>query len=94
MSSLRLAVLSPPNARYLSLLEQLPDDTTITVGSTKEAFQSAAADADVIFTGMNMAPLLREIWPQATKVRWVHSFSAGVDNLLFPELIDVRTEIG
>jgi phosphoglycerate dehydrogenase-like enzyme len=88
MPSLRVAVLSPPNARYLSLLEQLPDDTTITVGSTAEAFTTVTPDADIIFTGMNMAPVLREIWPRAKKVRWVHSFSAGVDNLLFPELIE------
>jgi phosphoglycerate dehydrogenase-like enzyme len=87
MPSLRVAVLSPPNARYLKLLEQLPDDTTITVGSSAEAFRTAVPEADVIFTGMNMAPVLREVWPQAKKARWVHSLSAGVDNLLFPELI-------
>jgi phosphoglycerate dehydrogenase-like enzyme len=88
MPSLRVAVLSPPNVRYLKLLEQLPDDTTITVGSSAEAFRTALPEADVIFTGMNMAPVLREVWPQATKARWVHSLSAGVDNLLFPELIE------
>jgi phosphoglycerate dehydrogenase-like enzyme len=88
MPSLRVAVLSPPNARYLKLLDQLPDDTAITVGSSAEAFRTAAPEADVIFTGMNMAPLLREVWPQAKKARWVHSLSAGVDNLLFPELIE------
>jgi phosphoglycerate dehydrogenase-like enzyme len=87
MPSLRVVVLSAPNARHLSALEQLPDDTTITVGASAEAFRSAAADADVIFTGMGMAPVLREIWPQAKKVRWVHSMSAGVDNLLFPDLV-------
>jgi phosphoglycerate dehydrogenase-like enzyme len=88
MPSLRLAVLSPPNAPYLRLLEQLPNETTITVGSSAEAFRTALPEADVIFTGMNMAPLLREVWPQAKKVRWVHSFSAGVESVLFPELIE------
>lgn len=88
MPSLRVAVLSPPNAPYLRLLEQLPNGTTITVGSSAEAFRTAVPEADVIFTGMNMAPLLREVWPQAKKVRWVHSFSAGVENVLFPELIE------
>jgi phosphoglycerate dehydrogenase-like enzyme len=88
MPSLKVAVLSPPNARHLAVLEQLPNDTTLTVGAAAEAFRSAAPEADVILTGMGMAPLLREIWPQAKKVRWVHSLSAGVDNLLFPELIE------
>jgi phosphoglycerate dehydrogenase-like enzyme len=88
MPSLRAAILSQPNARYLTLLEQLPDDITLTVGASAEAFRTAAPEADVIFTGMGMAPVLREIWPLAKKVRWVHSLSAGVDNLLFPELIE------
>jgi len=46
------------------------------------------ADAEVIFTGMGFAPLLRELWSDATRVQWVHSFSAGLDNVLFPELIE------
>ena len=33
-------------------------------------------------------PIVREIWPHAKQVRWVHSLSAGVESLLFPELIE------
>ena len=46
MPSLRVIVIAPPNARYLKLLEQLPDDTTITTGTTAEAFRSAAPLAE------------------------------------------------
>jgi len=89
MPSLRVIVIAPPNARYLKLLEQLPDDTMITTGTTAEAFRTAAPLADIIFTSMNdAAPVVREIWPLAKRVRWVHSLSAGVESLLFPELIE------
>lgn len=88
MPSSRVLVIAQPNARYLTLLEQMPDDTTITVGATQEAFHSAAREADVIFSGMNVGPVLRQIWPEAKKVRWIHSMSAGVEGLLFKELIE------
>jgi phosphoglycerate dehydrogenase-like enzyme len=88
MPPLRAVIIAHPNARYLSVLEQLPDSTTITVGATPEAFRTAAPEADLIFSGMNVGGTLREIWPQAAKVRWVHSMSAGVEGLLFPELIE------
>ena len=31
---------------------------------------------------------MQAIWPLCRKVRWVHSLSAGVENVLFPELIE------
>ena len=31
---------------------------------------------------------LRELWPLARKVRWIHSLSAGVEKMLFPELAE------
>ncbi|HEU0138455.1 MAG TPA: D-2-hydroxyacid dehydrogenase [Bryobacteraceae bacterium] len=88
MRPITLLVLANPAARYLAALERLPDSTHIVVGDTKEAFLGKVAGAEVIFTGMGFAPLLRELWPDAARVRWVHSFSAGLDNVLFPELIE------
>src|SRR5262245_61113452 len=89
MPSLRVVVIAPPNARYLTLLEKLPKETTLTVGASAEAFQTAAPQADIILSGMGVKKsTLREIWPQAQKVQWVHSLSAGVENVLFPELIE------
>ena len=32
--------------------------------------------------------LLREVFEICGKVRWVHSRAAGLDNLLFPELVE------
>ena len=28
------------------------------------------------------------MWPRLTSLRWLHSASAGLEHLLFPELVD------
>ena len=30
----------------------------------------------------------QDIWPQLTNLKWIHSASAGVEKLLFPELVN------
>ena len=88
MRPLKLIVISKPNARHLSVLEQLPDDTTITAGETPEAFDSAVDEADIVLNGMGTGQTLHVLWPKLRQVRWVHSLSAGVEQTLFPELIE------
>ena len=88
MRPLKLLVITPPNARHLSLLEKLPDSTTITVGRHPDAFVAAAPEADVILNGMGVGDTLKQIWSSAPKVQWVHSLSAGLESTLFPELIE------
>lgn len=87
MSALKLLVLSNPAAPYLRLLEELPDDTHLLVGDRKEMFTEAASSADAVLCGINQGPLLRDLWPSLKAVRWVHSFSAGVEGVLFPDLV-------
>src|SRR3954470_10498646 len=72
----------------LKLLEQLPPETNIAVGNSIEAFHRLAAEADVIFSWSVSGKLLREVFQMCPKVRWVHSRSAGLDTVLFPELIE------
>ncbi len=87
MRPLNLLVITPPNAKHLSVLEKLPDSTTITAGRYADAFESAAPEADIILNGLGNGDTLKQIWSSARKVQWVHSLSAGVENTLFPELI-------
>jgi len=30
---------------------------------------------------------MQDIWPHLTSLKWIHSASAGVEKLLFPELV-------
>jgi len=68
------------------MLEALPDGVRVAAGNRVEAFADAAPEADVILNWTGSRELLRKVWPMAPRVRWVHSRSAGLDELLFPEL--------
>ena len=72
----------------LALLEQLPPETNLAVGTSAEAFERLAEDADVIFNWSANGTLLRDVFLMCPRVRWVHSRSAGLDGVLFKELIE------
>ena len=80
-------VLAKPAEEKLALLERLPAGTRVIVGLTPDVFSHAAADAAVIFCWAFSRDLLRQILAMAPRVRWVHTRAAGIDNLLFPELV-------
>jgi len=71
----------------LALLEQLPPGTNLVAGTSAGAFERLAEDTDVIFNWSAGGKLLREVFLMCPNVRWVHSRSAGLDSVLFPELI-------
>ena len=70
------------------MLEALPEPTRIAAGNRIEAFADAAPEADVILNWTGSRELLRQVWAIAPRVRWIHSRSAGLDELLFPELAE------
>lgn len=86
MSGLTLWVLSKPTEKYLRLLDQLPGSTHIVVGESEEAFAGAPAP-DAVFCGIGKGRLLEALWPRAGGARWLHSFTAGLENVLFPALV-------
>jgi phosphoglycerate dehydrogenase-like enzyme len=81
-------VLSNPTEPQLKMLEQLPPETGIAVGNCVEAFERAASDANVIFNWSLSGDLLREVFKVSPRVQWVHTRSAGLDNILCPELVE------
>lgn len=50
-------------------------------------FRDKLTGAQVLFVADFRSGTLREAWPQARDLRWVHSSGAGVDPILFPELV-------
>jgi len=88
MSETHLLVLADPTTPQLRLLDRLRDSTKITIGDKRDEVSAAAVAAEVIFTWFSSAQLLREIWPRTTQVSWVHSMSAGLENLLFHGLVE------
>jgi phosphoglycerate dehydrogenase-like enzyme len=88
MDDSTILVLADPTDPLLAMLETLPDSTRIAVGNRAEAFADAAPTADVILNWTGSRDLLRQVWSMAPRVRWLHSRSAGLDELLFPELAE------
>lgn len=76
-------VLAAQRDPELALLASIPH----VIGNTLEAFGGATGDAEVILHWAGSRDLLRQVFLASPKIRWVHSRSAGLDSLLFPELI-------
>lgn len=88
MDDITVLVLSNPADRQLAMLERLPEHTGIAVGDSAEAFERAAPDAAVIFNWSGPGELLRKVFAMSPRVRWVHTRAAGLDRVLFPELVE------
>jgi phosphoglycerate dehydrogenase-like enzyme len=83
-------VICPPDHYVLRGLDVIRDAANIFISNELDATRERALDAEIIIntnlTGKDLS--LRDVWPYAKKVRWIHSLSAGVESLLFPELIE------
>lgn len=88
MDNNTVLVLANPTDPQLAMLQELPSKSSLAVGNSVEAFERTAPDADVIFNWGGSRQLLREVFGMCPKVRWVHSKAAGLDTMLFPELVE------
>jgi len=88
MENNTVLVLANPTEPQLAMLEKLPPRTNIAVGNTLEAFERAAPDANVIYNWSLSGDILRQVFRLCPRVQWVHSRAAGLDNVLFPELVE------
>ncbi len=79
-----LLVLAQGNDPQLAMLKPLPH----MVGSEAIALAEAAKDATIILNWSGSQELLRSVLAMCPKVKWVHTRWAGLDSLLFPELVE------
>jgi len=77
-------VLASGDDRQLAMLDGLPHTVCGDIGSCAQA----AKDATVILQWSGSRELLRALFGISPKLRWIHSKAAGLDNLLFPELVE------
>lgn len=80
-------VLADEDIPQIEKLKNLRSEGHLFIGSSVDALRSGAANATVIFTWSGSQTLLREVFLECPKLRWVHSRSAGLERSLFPELI-------
>lgn len=84
-----LLVICPPGHYVLRNLEPIRELANIYAGNHLSDVDRHAENADIIlYSGLTGRSVpLEDVWRHAGKVRWIHSLAAGVDKLLFPELI-------
>jgi phosphoglycerate dehydrogenase-like enzyme len=78
----------PPGDYYLRNLDPIRPLAEFHIGIEHEFLREHAPASDAMLTvGMRNTALPR-IWSLFKKLRWVHSMSAGVEQILFPALIE------
>jgi phosphoglycerate dehydrogenase-like enzyme len=81
-----ILVECPPGDYYLRNLDPIRDLAEFRIGIDHGFLRQHAPEAEAMLTVGMRNTALPEIWPLARKLRWIHSLSAGVENILFPAL--------
>jgi phosphoglycerate dehydrogenase-like enzyme len=84
--ALTLLVVADPRDRTLASLAPLAGDVEVVVGGRVEDFGDATARAEVLLVWSSDRATVERVFAAAPRLRWVHSWAAGVDWLLFPAL--------
>src|SRR5215469_838281 len=88
MSHSPLLVLTAPHDNNVPLLAELRQRATILVGDSVLDFATSAGAAEIILNWSGSLALLQEVFLLSGGVRWIHSRSAGLERVLFPELVE------
>ena len=87
-----ILVLTAPDEGALPGLEGLDGEATVTYARDEKSLEAGLKRAEVLVVTDFRTELLRKVWPQQHRIQWLHATSAGVDALMFPELLasDIR----
>ncbi len=83
----RVVVMGATEERPPPGLPAIAEAVELRYAETPEALAAALEGADVLFAWSGGRDLLRPVWVSAGSLRWIQAASAGVDGLLFPELV-------
>jgi len=79
---------TPLSPDHQAQIQAVSDRLELLCPAGRDALLAAAARAEVIFGGFD-----RALFQAAPHLRWVQVLSAGVDGLLFPELVESRVTL-
>jgi len=88
MNNRPLLVLTAPGDRNIPFARELRHQATIVLGDAPRDFVGAADQAEIILHWSGSLSLLRDVFIVSRHLRWIHSRSAGLETVLFPELIE------
>ena len=88
MNDSPILVLTAPCDKNIPLLSELRQRGTIIIVDSAAGFSKAAVDAEILLNWSGSLALLRGVFLMSRRLRWIHSRSAGLEQILFPELIE------
>src|SRR6266567_1137456 len=87
MNDSPVLVLTTSGDKNLPFLAELRQMAPIVIGERPRDF-AASVDAKIILNWSGSLALLRDVFLMSARVRWIHSRSAGLEQTLFPELVE------
>jgi phosphoglycerate dehydrogenase-like enzyme len=87
-----ILALSDPARPQLARIRVIPG-LRFVVGQTLDDFRDAAPEAEIILNWLGSRDLLKDVYRLAPRVRWVHFMWAGLDGMLFPELLESQVPL-
>jgi phosphoglycerate dehydrogenase-like enzyme len=88
MNDSPVLVLTSPGDKNIPFLAELRQIAAIAVGDTARDFATTSADAKIVLNWSGSLGLLRDVFLMSSRLRWIHSRSAGLEQTLFPELAE------
>lgn len=88
----KVVVLTAPGARAPYNASAFEDHADV-VWTDAEGLSRALPGARAVLVWDSFSPALRDAWPYADALEWVHVAAAGVDSLLFDELRTSRVQV-
>lgn len=80
-----ITVLVAPGEAPPPGLSPLQDDARVHLADDEASLRKRLPDSDILLVTDFRTNTLRSAWPLANKLQWMHTSSAGVDAVLFPE---------
>lgn len=81
-----ITILCPPDGGRPAGMERLEADAELTY-TDAAGLADALRGAEALLLWDYFSEAVRDAWPSAGSLRWLHVAAAGVDKLLFPELV-------
>lgn len=86
MNNSLILVLTAPGDKSIPLLDELRQRAPILIGDSAGDFETS--QAEIILSWSGALDLIRQVFATSPKVRWIHSRAAGLEQTLFPELLE------
>jgi phosphoglycerate dehydrogenase-like enzyme len=87
MDEIKVVVLGDPAEPTLKKLDGIGPGVALKIAKTADELGDALADARVLFNWSGSRAEIKRVFERSPKLEWIHARYAGLDALLFPELI-------